>query len=190
MSTAENDRTAVDAETGEVADTTAAETPVGTVETTPEAPGSEAPDSVETSDKDESIDVEAIDDEATDGEATDGESPIEDAAVETDSSTEDVTPDDVDAPAEDEPAADAATDAETADEETVCVAARVRVTLDDGSTREGEIVDDFADLAPGDTTVEARIDAEHTARLRRWAISTDDHDIVFADDDAVELISV
>lgn len=67
----------------------------------------------------------------------------------------------------------------------VAVAARVRVTLDDGSTTEGEIVDDFADLA-GDTTVETRIDDEHTARLRRWAISTDDHGIVFADHDAVE----
>ena len=70
----------------------------------------------------------------------------------------------------------------------VAVAARVRVTLDDGSTREGEVVDDFADLA-GDTTIETRIDDEHTARLRRWAISTDDHQIVFADDDSVEVIS-
>jgi hypothetical protein len=70
----------------------------------------------------------------------------------------------------------------------VAVAARVRVTLDDGSTREGEVVDDFADLA-GNATIETRIDDEHTARLRRWAISTDDHDIVFADDDAVEAIS-
>ncbi|MFE0751445.1 hypothetical protein [Gordonia sp. NPDC058843] len=75
---------------------------------------------------------------------------------------------------------------ETPDE--VTVAARVRVTFDDGSTKEGEIVDDFADLA-GDTTVETRIDDEHTVRLRRWAISTDDHGIVFADDDAVELIA-
>ena len=72
--------------------------------------------------------------------------------------------------------------------EKVAVTTRVRVTLDDGSTREGEVVDDFADLA-GDTTVETRIDDERTARLRRWAISTDDHQIVFADDDAVEVIS-
>ena len=28
-------------------------------------------------------------------------------------------------------------------------------------------------------------DDERTARLRRWAISTDDHQIVFADDDAL-----
>ncbi|AFR48551.1 hypothetical protein [Gordonia sp. KTR9] len=68
------------------------------------------------------------------------------------------------------------------------ISARVRVTLDDGSVREGEIVDDFADLAPDDTAVEARIDNDHVARLRRWAISTDDHDIVFADDNAVEVI--
>lgn len=67
----------------------------------------------------------------------------------------------------------------------VTVGARVRVTLDDGSCTEGEIVDDFADLA-GDTTIETRIDDDHTARLRRWAISNDDHGIVFADDDAVE----
>ncbi|MFC9979682.1 hypothetical protein [Gordonia sp. NPDC127522] len=82
-------------------------------------------------------------------------------------------------------------DADHADGEAsgeVAVAVRVRVTLDDGSTREGEVVDDFADLT-GDTTVETRIDDEHTARLRRWAISTDDHQIVFADDDAVEVIS-
>ncbi|MCG7633937.1 hypothetical protein MHN80_16625 [Gordonia McavH-238-E] len=77
-------------------------------------------------------------------------------------------------------------DSEAPDE--VAVAARVRVTLDDGSTREGEVVDDFADLA-GNATIETRIDDEHTARLRRWAISTDDHAIVFADDDAVEVIS-
>ncbi|WP_238419004.1 hypothetical protein [Gordonia sp. 'Campus'] len=69
------------------------------------------------------------------------------------------------------------------------ISTRVRVTLDDGSVREGEIVDDFADLAPDVTTVEARIDSEHVARLRRWAIATDDDDIVFADDDAVEVIS-
>lgn len=83
-------------------------------------------------------------------------------------------------------------DADHADGEApgeVAVAARVRVTLDDGSTREGEVVDDFADLA-GDTTVETRIDDEHTARLRRWAISTDDHQIVFADDDAVEVLAI
>ena len=87
---------------------------------------------------------------------------------------------------ENEPVDDDGADSEAPDE--VAVAARVRVTLDDGSTREGEVVDDFADLA-GDTTIETRIDDEHTARLRRWAISTDDHDIVFADDDAVEVIS-
>ncbi|AZZ83832.1 MULTISPECIES: hypothetical protein [Gordonia] len=80
--------------------------------------------------------------------------------------------------------------ADAADLEGLHVSSRVRVTLEDGTTREGEIVDDFADLAPGDQTVEARIDEDHIARLRRWAISTDDHDIVFADDDAVELLSV
>lgn len=88
--------------------------------------------------------------------------------------------------AENEPVNDDSARAEAPDE--VAVTARVRVTLDDGSTREGEVVDDFKDLA-GDTTVETRIDDEHTARLRRWAISTDDHDIVFADDDAVEIIA-
>ncbi|MEO9329957.1 hypothetical protein [Gordonia aurantiaca] len=90
-----------------------------------------------------------------------------------------------------------ATDTETDTEEPtdaaelegVHVSSRVRVTLEDGTVREGEIIDDFADLVPGDEPVEARIDHEHVARLRRWAISTDDHDIVFADDDAVELIS-
>ncbi|MCD2146577.1 hypothetical protein [Gordonia paraffinivorans] len=84
---------------------------------------------------------------------------------------------------------DAAETADAADDDEPHVSSRVRVTLEDGTVREGEIIDDFADLAPGDKPVEARIDHEHVARLRRWAISTDDHDIVFADDDAVELIS-
>lgn len=84
---------------------------------------------------------------------------------------------------------DAAETADAADADEPHVSSRVRVTLEDGTVREGEIIDDFADLAPGDKPVEARIDHEHVARLRRWAISTDDHDIVFADDDAVELIS-
>ncbi|MCZ0912593.1 hypothetical protein O0V02_09245 [Gordonia amicalis] len=134
---------------------------------------------------------EAPVEEAPVEEAPVEEAPVEEAPVE--EATAEDTP--LDAPVDEattEQSEESGADdlADAADLEGVHVSSRVRVTLEDGTTREGEIVDDFADLAPGDQTVEARIDEDHTARLRRWAISTDDHDIVFADDDAVELISV
>lgn len=117
--------------------------------------------------------------------AEDEAAPVEEAPVTEEATAEEAT-------AEEATAEESAEEeiADAADLEGLHVSSRVRVTLEDGTTREGEIVDDFADLAPGDQTVEARIDDDHIARLRRWAISTDDHDIVFADDDAVELISV
>ncbi len=131
------------------------------------------------------------------GGETSAEIDVEDVAPEEAVAEDEAAPVE-EAPATEEATAEEATAEESAEEEIadaadlegLHVSSRVRVTLEDGTTREGEIVDDFADLAPGDQTVEARIDDDHIARLRRWAISTDDHDIVFADDDAVELISV
>ncbi|KAF0967164.1 MULTISPECIES: hypothetical protein [Gordonia] len=135
-------------------------------------------------------------DSSTDDAAPVEEAPVEEAPVEEATAEEAMAEDTpVDAPVDEattEQSEESGADdlADAADLEGVHVSSRVRVTLEDGTTREGEIVDDFADLAPGDQTVEARIDEDHTARLRRWAISTDDHDIVFADDDAVELLNV
>ncbi|MFW0785295.1 hypothetical protein AAFP35_12295 [Gordonia sp. CPCC 206044] len=63
------------------------------------------------------------------------------------------------------------------------VSSRVHVTLDDGQTVDGVIVEDFSDLG---NAVEARIDEDKSVRLRRYAINTDDAGLVFADDDAIE----
>ncbi|WP_232719301.1 hypothetical protein [Gordonia metallireducens] len=170
-------------------------------------------------DEDATVEVEALDDEDATVELSPDELAGEEVATEeatadepaAEDSAEDVAAEDVAveetaavddaAPVEEAPVDEEVLDkpveaenheelADAAELEGLHVSSRVRVTLEDGTTREGEIVDDFADLAPGDQTVEARIDEDHTARLRRWAISTDDHDIVFADDDAVELLSV
>ena len=124
--------------------------------------------------------------QASDPESAVSESPADDSDGYAEDETVEITAEEVAAVTTPE---DAAETADTADDDEPHVSSRVRVTLEDGTVREGEIIDDFADLAPGDKPVEARIDHEHVARLRRWAISTDDHDIVFADDDAVELIS-
>ncbi|ATD70472.1 MULTISPECIES: hypothetical protein [Gordonia] len=167
----------------------------------PENSGDLASDAVDTEKDVIDADLPADDEDATveiapevllaEDSSTDDAAPVEEAPVE--EATAEDTP--VDAPVdeattEQSEESDADDLADAADLEGVHVSSRVRVTLEDGTTREGEIVDDFADLAPGDQTVEARIDEDHTARLRRWAISTDDHDIVFADDDAVELLNV
>lgn len=56
-------------------------------------------------------------------------------------------------------------------------------TTDESQTT-GEIVDDFGDLAG----VEVVIDAELTARGRRWAVALDDGRIAFFDDDGIEPI--
>ncbi|MDS1116259.1 hypothetical protein RD149_21170 [Gordonia westfalica] len=155
---------------------------------------------LQAAEEDVTVEVEATEEDATleiaPGE-TSAEIDAEDVAPE-EAVAEDETAPVEEAPVTEEATAEEATAEESAEEEIadaadlegLHVSSRVRVTLEDGTTREGEIVDDFADLAPGDQTVEARIDDDHIARLRRWAISTDDHDIVFADDDAVELISV
>ncbi|MBV9515967.1 MAG: hypothetical protein JO280_18305 [Mycobacteriaceae bacterium] len=60
------------------------------------------------------------------------------------------------------------------------VGCRIRTT--DGSNATGEIVEDFGSLAG----TEVRVDAEHTARGRRWAVALDDGRVVFVDDDAIE----
>ncbi|SDU50890.1 hypothetical protein [Gordonia westfalica] len=155
---------------------------------------------LQAAEEDVTVEVEATEEDATveiaPGE-TSAEIDVEDVAPEEAVAEDEAAPVE-EAPATEEATAEEATAEESAEEEIadaadlegLHVSSRVRVTLEDGTTREGEIVDDFADLAPGDQTVEARIDDDHIARLRRWAISTDDHDIVFADDDAVELISV
>lgn len=54
--------------------------------------------------------------------------------------------------------------------------------MTDGSNVTGEIVEDFGSLAG----TEVVIDADHTARARRWAVVLDDGRVVFVDDDAVE----
>lgn len=155
---------------------------------------------LQAAEEDVTVEVEATDEDATVGiapEETSAEIDAEDVAPEEAVAEDEAAPVE-EAPVTEEAAAEEVTTEEPAEEEIadaadlegLHVSSRVRVTLEDGTTREGEIVDDFADLAPGDQTVEARIDDDHIARLRRWAISTDDHDIVFADDDAVELISV
>jgi hypothetical protein len=59
-----------------------------------------------------------------------------------------------------------------------------RIRLTDGSNSTGEIVEDFGDLAG----TEVVIDANRTAKSRRWAVNLDDGRMVFVDDDAVELI--
>ncbi|MBA5845823.1 hypothetical protein [Gordonia amicalis] len=163
----------------------------------PENSGDRASDAVDTEKDVIDADLPADDEDATveiapevllaEDSSTDDAAPVEEAPVE-EATAEDAPVDEATTEQSEESDADDLADA--ADLEGVHVSSRVRVTLEDGTTREGEIVDDFADLAPGDQTVEARIDEDHTARLRRWAISTDDHDIVFADDDAVELLNV
>lgn len=163
----------------------------------PESSGDRGSDAVDTEKDVVDADLPADDEDATveiapevllaEDSSTDDAAPVEEAPVE-EATAEDAPVDEATTEQSEESDADDLADA--ADLEGVHVSSRVRVTLEDGTTREGEIVDDFADLAPGDQTVEARIDEDHTARLRRWAISTDDHDIVFADDDAVELLNV
>ncbi|MCR8899551.1 hypothetical protein M0655_00175 [Gordonia amicalis] len=172
----------------------------------PESSGDRASDAVDTEKDVVDADLPTDDEDATveiapevllaEDSSTDDAAPVEEAPVE-EAPVEEATAEDtpLDAPVDEattEQSEESGADdlADAADLEGVHVSSRVRVTLEDGTTREGEIVDDFADLAPGDQTVEARIDEDHTARLRRWAISTDDHDIVFADDDAVELLNV
>lgn len=157
---------------------------------------------LQAAEEDVTVEVEATEEDATVEIAPPGETSaeidVEDVAPEEAVAEDEAAPVEEAPPATEEATAEEATAEESAEEEIadaadlegLHVSSRVRVTLEDGTTREGEIVDDFADLAPGDQTVEARIDDDHIARLRRWAISTDDHDIVFADDDAVELISV
>jgi hypothetical protein len=58
----------------------------------------------------------------------------------------------------------------------------VRVRLTDATHAAGEIVEDFGALA-GTAVV---IDAETTARSRRWAVRLDDGRLAFADDGDLE----
>lgn len=69
------------------------------------------------------------------------------------------------------------------DDAGLAVGRRVRTVGDDGAT--GEIVEDFADLA-GTPVV---VDAESTVRSRRWAVALDDGQLVFLDDDQLELLN-
>ena len=55
----------------------------------------------------------------------------------------------------------------------VGISTRVRVELGDGTFDEGIVVDDFGDLIDVETGLDVR--------LRRWAINTDAHGLVFAD---------
>lgn len=68
------------------------------------------------------------------------------------------------------------------DDAGLAVGRRVRTVGDDGAT--GEIVEDFGDLA-GTPVV---VDAESTVRSRRWAVALDDGQLVFLDDDQLELL--
>ena len=68
------------------------------------------------------------------------------------------------------------------DDAGLAVGRRVRTVGDDGVT--GEIVEDFGDLA-GTPVV---VDAESTVRSRRWAVALDDGQLVFLDDDQLELL--
>ena len=64
----------------------------------------------------------------------------------------------------------------------LAVGSRVRTT--DDRALAGEIVEDFGDLAG----TEVVIDDAHTARARRWAVALDDGQLVFVDDDGIELL--
>ncbi|MGB3485136.1 MAG: hypothetical protein WBB07_23335 [Mycobacterium sp.] len=63
------------------------------------------------------------------------------------------------------------------------VGTAVRTTDDARMT--GQIVDDFGDLAG----VEVVVDAQQTAKSRRWAVALDDGRMVFLNDDGIERIS-
>jgi hypothetical protein len=69
-----------------------------------------------------------------------------------------------------------------ADEDDRGLARGCRIRLTDGSNATGEIVEDFGTLAG----TEVIIDADHTARSRRWAVALDDGRMMFVDDDALE----
>ncbi len=60
------------------------------------------------------------------------------------------------------------------------VGTQVRTT--DESRTLGRIVEDFGDLAG----TEVAIDAQSTARSRRWAVALDDGRMVFVDDNDIE----
>jgi len=62
------------------------------------------------------------------------------------------------------------------------VGSAVRTTDESKST--GRIVEDFGDLAGA----EVILDADATARSRRWAVALDDGRMVFVDDQDIELI--
>lgn len=64
----------------------------------------------------------------------------------------------------------------------LAVGCRVRTTDDRHAT--GEIVDDYGDLAGTEVVVDAQV----TARARRWAVQFDEGGIEFLDDDSIEPI--
>jgi hypothetical protein len=59
-----------------------------------------------------------------------------------------------------------------------------RIHTADGSNATGEIIEDFGSLAG----TEVVVDAQHTARARRWAVALDDGRVIFVDDDDIEPI--
>lgn len=63
------------------------------------------------------------------------------------------------------------------------VGTEVRTTDDAHLT--GRIVEDFGDLAG----VEVVVDAQQTAKSRRWAVALDDGTMAFLDDDGIEPLS-
>ncbi|HEX5143164.1 MAG TPA: hypothetical protein VFW21_04780 [Mycobacterium sp.] len=60
------------------------------------------------------------------------------------------------------------------------VGTKIRTT--DATPTYGQIVEDFGDLAGAEVVV----DADSTARSRRWAVALDDGRMVFLDDDEME----
>ena len=64
------------------------------------------------------------------------------------------------------------------------IAVGCRVQTTDTPPQRGVVVEDFGDLA-GQRVV---IDADRTARSRRWAIKLDDGNLVFCDDHSVQVV--